>query len=57
MAWIQAHWLQLVGLGWSIDQVLKILAQLFPQYKILDNLADYLGKLLSSLSPFTKKEN
>lgn len=50
MEWLQGHWLDIVGALWSFDQFLKVVAKLTPT-KIDDNIADYLGNILSKFFP------
>lgn len=44
--WVQTHWLELAGVWYAIDQILKIIAPLTPT-KIDDNISDYIGKLVA----------
>lgn len=48
--WIQNHWLEIVGVLWGIDQLLKVISQLTPT-KVDDNISDYLGKFLAKFFP------
>ena len=50
MEYIQAHWLEIVGILWGIDQILKVVAKLTPT-KIDDNISDMLGGLLARFFP------
>ena len=50
MAWITTHWLEVVGILWGVDQILKVIAKLTPT-KIDDNISDMLGSLLAKFFP------
>ena len=43
---LQANYLNIIAVLWSIDQLLKVVAPLTP-WKVDDNVADILGKLLA----------
>ena len=51
MEWITAHWLEVVGILWGFDQILKIVAKLNPKQDWVDNLSDMLGNLLVNFFP------
>lgn len=50
MEWLTANWVNIVAALWSFDQLLKIVAKLTPT-KVDDNIADYLGSILSKFFP------
>lgn len=50
-AWIQTNWVSIVALLWTIDQVLKIVAQFNPEKDWIDNLSDGFGKILMQFFP------
>ncbi len=47
VAWIQTHWLEIMGIVWGIDQCLKIVGGM--GFKVADNLADILGNFIKSV--------
>ena len=47
MEWITSHWVEVVAALWSLDQLLKIIAQLTPT-KVDDNISDVIGKILAT---------
>ena len=51
MEWIQANWVNVVAILWTIDQFLKILAKLNPERDWVDNISDMLGNLLTKFFP------
>ena len=50
MDWLTQHWVEILGVWYAIDQLLKVIAPLTPT-KIDDNISDYLGKLLAKFFP------
>ena len=50
MDWIQSNWLNIVGILWGVDQILKIVAKITPN-KVDDNISDMLGNILVRFFP------
>jgi len=50
MEWLTNNWVHIVAILWSLDQLLKVVAQLTPT-KVDDNIADILGKILARFFP------
>lgn len=50
MDWIQHNWTNIVAILWTVDQGLKIVAQMTDN-KTIDNLSDGLGSLLARFLP------
>ena len=44
--WFTQNWGAVVAVGWTLDQLLKIISPLTPT-KLDDNISDLLGKMLA----------
>jgi len=53
MEFLSKHWVEIVGILWGVDQILKIVSKLTPT-KVDDNISDYLGNFLSKFFPKAK---
>ena len=51
MEWLQTHWLEIVGILWGIDQILKVVAKMNPERDWVDNVSDFLGNILLKFFP------
>lgn len=51
VAWITANWVNVVAILWTVDQILKVVAQFNPDRDWVDNVSDLLGKILISFFP------
>jgi hypothetical protein len=49
IAWVTAHAVELIALGWALEKVLEIIGRLTP-WKWDDNLGVIIGKLLARIS-------
>ena len=48
--WITSHWIAIVPIVWTIDQLLKLICKLTPTLKD-DNVADIIGSWIAKLFP------
>lgn len=53
MEWLQGHYIDIMAVLWSVDQLLKTVAPLTP-WKMDDNVADWVGKTLARFLPKKK---
>lgn len=50
MEWIKDHWIDIMAIVWSLDQILKIVAKMTAN-KVDDNISDMIGNILTKFFP------